>query len=581
MVARHTAGPRLAAFAALVVLAATALMLGTTTARAADGVRVIPEAALGDNRWQYGADVNGSFVAFVQGINPYSDDATIQLASLLRDDAPTQLSVSDPSQAKAMMPRILVNGDTVTVVWTEVDLRAFDSDLWIWQGTYDAGSGAFTPTAGFPKVLVRGTVYDFAGAPTASTQQNSALGLVHHSDGGDQLVVAWEDSRDNGPWAPLIYVANLSADGAYLDEGWAASDGPDALGWPIDPTDLPARGQHAPDVGHSGVYWLDDRWSFWNEGVLTDTAVWRAVPGADGWTTAAFFADTNHSYDDGLAEQPGGGPRVTGTGAAWLRSGPYGGADKYQPFMKSTTSTGKTVSPMTRPVQVDASYQPGLTATGLALLGAHLDRTDAADLDVFFYDPATLQRVPVCDRGNAAGTDPDATPGYWRFQQQDAAIGPAPGGGYRVVWSDNRDAAADAEEDSADSRLYQAFVPAVSARASAATIRLGSRVTVTAAVKPGFAGAKARLQRVKASTRYGATIYTPVTWTLSGTKTLGAGSTASWSIRPSARGTYLVRIHFYGGARYYTDGATTQPSPSSVPVPHVANCSKVLKIVVK
>ena len=36
-----------------------------------------------------------------------------------------------------------------------------------------------------------------------------------------------------------------------------------ATGTAVDYTDLMARGEWAPVVGPKGVYWLDDRYSFW------------------------------------------------------------------------------------------------------------------------------------------------------------------------------------------------------------------------------------------------------------------------------------------------------------------------------
>ena len=61
------------------------------------------------------------------------------------------------------------------------------------------------------------------------------------------------------------------------------------------------------------------------------------------------------------------------------------------------------------------------------------DSSKAIDYDVFFYDPATRQTMPVCDIGWPPGTDPDSVPCYYTKQQTDPAIGPATSAATGVV----------------------------------------------------------------------------------------------------------------------------------------------------
>ena len=569
--------PRRLLLMAATVTALLLLLVAAAPALASDGVRVLPDSQDGGTAWQYGADVSGHFVVYVQGTDPTSDEGTIALKSLDNDHTPITLSVGLAGGVKGIQPRILVYDDKIYVVWSQIDLTTFDTDVWIWQGTYDAGTEWFTADEGFPKPFVTGT--DSSGdVPITSSQWAPSIGLVHLPNGSDHIVAAWEDSRDNGPYAPLIYYADLTSDQSYTDPSWIDNGGPATNGAAIDQTDVLARGQHTPDIGYSGIYWLDERWSFWDQGNLTDTAVWRASFTAEGLVAGPFFSDANHSYDEGFSGGTGGGPRATGSGAVWLRQGPYADRWAYEPVTKSPRSTLQTVCPTTGPTSPDAWYTPGQTATGIALSGAHLDRADAIDQDVFFYDPATRQRMPVCDLGNPAGATMDGTPDYWRKQQYEPAIGPAPGG-YRVVWTDNRDAAPTAGEDTADARLYEAFVPTVTIKAGT-SLRFGKTLVISSTVTPNFAGSKARLELVKSTTRYGAAVYTTLRSKYATTKTLSGASTASWSFKPTAKGTYLVRVRFLGGAKYAYDGQTIA-GPDFVAVPHVPNVSKVVKIVVK
>jgi hypothetical protein len=571
----------------IISLAAGALLLmlvAAAPAFAADGVRVMPANSGAGTTNQSNADVSGPFMAFIRNTIPPSDDTVICLKSLLDDAPPWQ--ISRPDGYKDFNPRILyenVTGKTtIWVVWTRMNLTTGDADLWLWKGTYSWDpNGDFTPADdGYPKLLVSGTTG--GAAPTTSNQWEPSIGLVHESD-GDHVVVAWEDSRDNGWLAPLIYSWDLTADTSYQDIGWATSDGPGTAGAYLDYEPPQARGQFAPDVGYTGVYWLDDRWSFLNsDWTLKDTAVWRADPANS--TAGPYFSETDRANDNGsnAGGGPGGnelGPRVTGNGVAWLRSGPYGDPDAHEPVSKAIGGSAAVFAPMAQPDRFDTWYTPGQSATAFAIMGHHAGSAKAIDYDVFFYDPATRQAVPVCDIGWPPGTDPDSVPSYYTKQQADPAIGPAYCG-YRVVWTDFRDSASATDDSLADSRLYEAFVPTVSIKSSASALRLGKRATISATVAPNYATYKVRLQLVRATRTYGATQYTVLRSALSTTKALSIRSAASWTFKPTRKGAYLVRIYFYGGAKYTYNG-TAVASGGDVAIPHIPNVSKVLRIVVK
>ena len=104
-------------------------------------------------------------------------------------------------------------------------------------------------------------------------------------------------------------------------------------------------------------------------------------------------------------------------------------------------------------------------------------------------------------------------------------------------------------------KLFEAFVPRVS-------IKAGLSLRSGISLRPG--------------------IYTVLRSKYSSTKTLSSSSTASWTFKPTVKGTYLVRIYFAGGTRYYSDGTLAgSNSGFDYKVPHVPNDSRVVKVVVK
>ncbi len=117
-------------------------------------------------------------------------------------------------------------------------------------------------------------------------------------------------------------------------------------------------------------------------------------------------------------------------------------------------------------------------------------------------------------------------------------------------------------------------------KSSASVLKLGKTASISTTVAPNFATYKVRLQLVRATSRYGAPQYTVLRSTLSKTKALTTRSAASWRFKPAKRGTYLVRIYFFGGAKYTYNG-TAVATGGAVAVPHIPNVSKVLRIVVK
>ncbi len=545
-----------------IVLVILAVMLGmsfalASTALAADGVRVVPAAEPSPYAGEFEPAISGAYIAYTC-TNPLNSDDSVIRIKYLGDDSPPQTIGNRPAGYKDASPAILVQGDEITVVWTRMTLEPpWDSDLWIWKGTYGGAAAGFVPVDDvYPQALVTGPL----DTTPVSTQAFAAIGLVPIA-GEDHAVVAWEDTRDYAPWIPRIYYMDLTAETTW---------DPATAGTAADNTDIYARGQTQPAVGSSGIYWLDDRLSWWDSGDLKDTAVWRYDFGT--FEAAAFFTDSNHTYDNGAYD----GPKVTSNGAMWLREGPYGGPDVQMPFIKPSGGSGHTVGPIVQPLDPAAFTRAGASSTGLAIGGKHANSASSTDWDIFFYDTTAGVQVPVCDRSL---TLPEAQ--AFKNNQMSPAIGNA-FYAYRVAWVDQRDSAG---EDTPDAKLYQAFVPTVgwSIRASAmlnlATLR------VVATVKPDFSGEPVYLQRLTRTLSKGAVVYRPYRGYLAKAAMMAGPANSNSSVatlkwRPKVKGTYYLRVWFAGGAKYAADGATIATGNQTV-VPHVANCSKVVKLTVK
>jgi hypothetical protein len=534
-------------------------------ALAADGVRVIPTPLATPDYGQFEPSIGADILAY-SSCDPTlgeNDDQVIRLKFLWDDSTPQ--AIPRPDGYKDMEPAVLVDGGTIYVVWTRLRLEEpWDSHIMIWKGSYGtppaSGTPEFIPDFGYPTELVEGP--DTTPLPR---QVSPAIGLV--TVGGDQhVVVAWEDSRDTAPAVPLVYWMDLT-DSPTWD--------PTTAGTAADPTDFIGRGQHLPTVGPGGIYWLDERLSWWDEGALMDTAIWRLNVATS--ESAYFFRDTDHAYDNGMDEAP----QVTYNGAAWLRLGPYGGAGVL-PYVKPAGGAGHTVGPLIRPFDLAAYTKDGASTTGLAVAAMHADRIDAIDADIFYLDANTGARTAVCDRGNPAGATPDTAPDYFTYNQMSPAIGNA-FYAYRVIWADQRDSVS---EDSPDAKLYEAFVPTVRWSVRPTTILNLHALRMAVTVQPDFTGEPVKLQQVKPVRSLGGIIYKPAGRGFPATATMVAGSpntsssTATLKWTPKAKGTYYFRAWFPGAAKYTYDGSTIATGQDVV-VPHVGNYSKVVKIIVK
>lgn len=539
---------------ALTVLATMTLLAGP--GQAADGVPLYPPGV--DSAYSLTSmehpDLSGPALTFeLYGLSDPADGPVVkdQVARTMFWNAAT----GENRAIGATVPHLPVTADQrqpavadvpgaggtrdVYVVWQQRDDPVTGSwDLYLWRGDEQGN-----PDAGFPRMLVLGPAY---------SQQTSPDLALAATPAGKHLVVAWVDDRDTAGAAGEIYLLDLTADGDvdgtpdYLE----ASFDPATAGTRVDPSGDEYFGQHEPAVGSKGVFWLDDRAA----GGSGESDVYRADLGVTPWTVGRFW---NNSLD-----QPVTQPRATGQGAAWLGPGIAGGP--FEPWVKKVAGAAGIVTTLADPTAFD------VTGMRFALTGGHGGATDG-DPDIFFFDKATGQNVPVCSVGQA--------PGNRLRRQQDPTIGTAPGGA-RVIWADSRQwtNTPGTEVGSLAYELYVALVPTVTGTATRATVRLGQSVTLRAHVTPGFRGYPVRFQRGTRQTfthayYLGGRQYAYSGWRTLATKKLTKGSRASWRWTPSRRGTYWVRVWFKGGAKYTDVGART--------VPHVGNASAVLKVVVR
>ena len=324
---------------AVLVLAAGVGLGLAATALAADGTRVIPTPLASPDYGQREPSVSADMLAYsscLPGLGQ-DDDQVIRLKFLWDDSAPQ--AIPRPDGYKDMEPAILVDGPTIYVVWTRLRLANGASHLMIWKGAYGSSGAAaglqFIPNPGYPTQLVTGTAYN-----AAAVQSAPAIGLV--TIGAEQhVVVAWEDTRQTYPETPEIYWADLTTE--------PVSD-PASVGIAADSTGVLGRGQHLPAVGPDGIYWLDERLSWWDDGNLTDTAIWKLDVSAA--VAAPYFKDSGHEFDNGLDEAP----QSTWNGAAWLRQGAYAGAGAL-PYLKPAGGGGQTLGPLIRPFDLSALHQ--------------------------------------------------------------------------------------------------------------------------------------------------------------------------------------------------------------------------------
>ena len=584
----------------IIVLAAGVLLLLLLAAGPAlatqNGTQVWAGKDMAGAKWQGETQMAGNYVVWTQKDDIITGGGGYQYQVYLADLATGAFLQLHPDMAMEQhYAHVAVQDGLITVVWTEAyNDNGYRQHPWIWQGTEEAGTH-FVPTpdpaigdgvtSAFPRYLVKGT-YDYSVDPAVPVETNqgaASIGLVAEPGAdvaGDHLVVAWEDYRDFGQ-VPQVYYADLTV-GLYPADSttdlWAT-------GTAVDYTDLLARGEYSPAVGAKGVFWLDDRYSIWtNQGEMlaTDVRFSDFASGGPDMTVPSVAL-----YNDVPSTDDNRGLIAAGAGAAWLHTGPYrnGAAE---PFAAKVGGAAALLTTATIP-QGDGALSSTAAGGYYALMARHGDSA-TGDEDIFFYDPATGARVPVCDRGqNSYPTDPT---GFQRFandayQPAIALVPAATPGSYlpfeRVVWSDGRVNTVDPPEEGGMTQLFEAFVPRVTIKAgsslrSGVSLRLGKSTTISTTVAPNFAGFKATLQLVKA-TRPG--IYTVLRSKYSSTKTLSSLSAASWTFKPTSKGTYLVRIYFGGGTRYYADGTLTAPVGGfSYQVPHVPNDSRLVKVVI-
>ena len=450
--------------------------------------------------------ISGDFLAYTS-TNPVaalSDESHIALKYLGDDSAPYIIPTPDYPPVgnpdfKDMEPAILYDSGSIYVIWTRYDINEGVGHLWIWKGTYGmpivGGANTFLPDATYPKTFMQGPEDPVAG------QSAAAIGLVPR--GGEQHVVAaWQDSRDTCPGVPEVFWLDLTD-----EPSWS----PTTSGLPVDSTGVLGRGQYQPTVGATGIYWLDERFSWWDDGNLTDTAVYRLDLGS--LEAAYYLRDTDHSYDNGLDSAP----QTTAGGALWLRTGPYG-SGVWAPYLKPLSGSPRAFGPIAQPLSPVTFTRSGATSTGLAIMGKHGNSASAVDYDIFYFDTTAGVQVPVCDRSVASS---DADPDYFKGNQMMPAIGNA-FYAYRVVWADQRDSAG---EDSPDAKLYEAFVPTVTWTIRPSTILNLTALRSTVTVKPDFTGEPVMLQRMTPVKKLGRTYYKPLRSRLPGDDEDGGGVT--------------------------------------------------------
>lgn len=530
----------------LILIAVCALLLGPAAALAVDGVPLSPPSSGAyDMHSMEAPDMSGPMLAFEAYELKGNPAVKSQTARIHLWNAATGLYRAigldgmPPATVDQRHPTVFDSFGYVSVVWEQQNAPGASRDLWLWRGMENG-----QPLAGYPRLLVSG--------PVGSNQRSPALGVAEAVQ-NVHLVLAWTDDRDSAGSSSLVYILDLSADGDgdtipdYLEAGFD----PATAGSRLDFGGGALAGQHDPAVGRKGVFWLDDRGAAGSG----ESDVYRAALTATNPQVSVFWHNSMF--------MPVACTRATGEGAAWLGPGIAGGP--FEPWAKRVDAIKAGI--------VTSLANPGVFAVDearYALTGGHGGNTDT-DPDIFFYDQATRQNVPVCSVGGP----------FWnRLRVQTTpTISTAPGGS-RVVWADSRQRTntAATDRDALAYQLYVALVPTVSLSADNATVRRGKTLTLSTSVTPAFGGYDVKFQRGtshKFSHPYyigGSSIwYTD--WTTLKTKALSPSSGASWQWTPTQKGVYWVRAWFVGGKKY-TDGGSRK-------VPHVPNASRVIKIVVQ
>lgn len=554
---RRTATQILRRASGLILTALGVLLLTPTVALAVDGVPLYPPGIDAAYAWtsMENPDMSGPMLTFeIFGLSDPSVPPVVKssVARIMYWNAANGVNRSIggevpglPAAADQRHPSVLdvaAGGGVrdVYIVWQQWnDPVTATRDIWLWRGDEQGNTDA-----GFPMLLVSG--------PANSNQYAPELG-VSKTPSGDHLIVVWADDRDTAGATTEVYMLDLSAntDGDanpnYLEPGFD----PQYAGDRVDPGGNSLKGQHDPVVGAKGIFWLDER----DAQASGNADVYRADLAAGAPAISKFWA--NPTDYEAIS------PRATGVGAAWLGPGIAGGP--FEPWVKKVGGDAGIITTLANPQAFDVS------GMRFAITGGHGGNT-SGDYDIFFYDKATGQNVPVCDIG-----DND----WNKLKIQDMpTISYAPGGS-RVVWADSRKFTNSAATDpySLAYELYVALVPTVKVTASRTTLRLGQTLTLGTAVTPDFAGYKVTFQT---GTRHswdhdyllGGTQVWYTDWTTLKKMKLTNASKASWTWKPAKKGTYWVRAWFEGGKKYI------DVQNAHRKVPHVPNTSKVIKIVV-
>lgn len=540
----------------LILIAVCVLLLTPAVALAADGVPLYPPGIDANYAWtsMEHPDMSGPMLAFeIFGVSDPSVPPVVKTptATIMYWNAATGYNWNMggevpglPAAADQRHPSIIDIGAgggerDVFIVWQQQNDPSTETwDVWLWRGDEEGQTDA-----GFPMLLVRG--------PADTNQYTPELGISETLSGG-HLIVAWADDRDSTGGTPSVYMLDLTTDTDgddtpdYLESGFD----PATAGTRVDSAGDPENGQHDPAVGAKGVFWLDDRGAAGSG----ESDVYRA--------NLAGFAPVVSRFWHNTMGRVAITTRATGEGAAWLGPGIAGGP--FEPWVKKAGGTAGIITQLPNPQAFDVN------GMRFALTAGH--GGTSGDYDIFFYDKATQQNVPVCSVGS----------GLWnKLKVQDMpTISYAPGGS-RVIWADSRQMTNSAATDpsSLAYELYVALIPTVSESASKTTIRLGKTLTLGTKVTPDFGGYYVKFQKGQRHSwknpwLLGGKQVWYSNWTTLKTKALSGASKASWTWKPAKKGTYWVRAWFVGGKKY------VDVQNAHRKVPHVPNTSRVIKIVV-
>ena len=549
---RRTATRSLCRAPGLILIAVCVLLLTPAVALGVDGVPLYPPGIDAGYAWtsMEHPDMSGPMLAFELFGLSGSPVVKSQTATVYGWNAatgynrPIGLDGSPPAGADQRHPSVIdvgVGGGVrdVYIVWQQWnDPVTATRDIWLWRGDEQGN-----PDANFPLRLIEG--------PAGSNQYAPEIGVSEMPSGG-HLIVTWADDRDTAGATTEIYMLDLTAntDGDenpnYLEPGFD----PVYAGDRVDPSGNELKGQHDPVVGAKGIFWLDER----DAAAPGNADVYRANLAGGAPLISRFW--TNPTDYEAIS------PRATGEGAAWLGPGIAGGP--YEPWVKKPGGGAGIITTLSAPWAFDVN------GMRFAVTGGHGGNT-SGDEDIFFYDKVTKQNVPVCNVG-----DPNLD---WLKIQTTPTISYAPGGS-RVIWADSRQRTNNAGTDhgSLAYELYVALVPTVKETASRTTLHLGQTLKLGTTVTPNFKGKKVKFQKGKRHSwthpwLIGGKQVWYTNWTTLKTKKLANASKASWTWKPTKKGTYWVRAWFVGGKKYTDVGSRK--------VPHVPNTSKVIKIVVK